>query len=314
MSQVLAFREGSVADLRATYRILKVATHHTAVRMGLGAGDSPTDTEIEAEWAREGELVEFISAQPGVYWICEDEGEPVGYARVCRFGEMEELAELVVLPSHQGLGMGRALLERCWPDRPTPDLGRVAVAAGAPADLTLHTEFGVMPITGHWHMRTSVADYQERRSQEVDSAEPAVVALAADRAVGEWKRLEPPAIGHRRPQLHEFFGRTRSCLATMDEEGGAATGLCWVGTSGEIGPAVGSTPEALVPVLLQALDRVAKLHEPETFGVLCATDSWWLLRRLRMLGFRIWWPSWVMSSIPLPGLDRYVPMRPPLLL
>jgi medium-chain acyl-[acyl-carrier-protein] hydrolase len=36
----------------------------------------------------------------------------------------------------------------------------------------------------------------------------------------------------------------------------------------------------------------------------------WLLRRLRMLGFRVRWPSWVLCSEPLPGLDRYVPTRP----
>ena len=53
---------------------------------------------------------------------------------------------------------------------------------------------------------------------------------------------------------------------------------------------------------------------PPNFGVYCATDSWWLLRRLRNLGFKVHWPGWVMSSIPLPGLDRYMPMRPPHLL
>ena len=29
------------------------------------------------------------------------------------------------------------------------------------------------------------------------------------------------------------------------------------------------------------------------------------------LGFRVFWPSWVMCSVPLPGLDRYAPTRPP---
>ena len=36
----------------------------------------------------------------------------------------------------------------------------------------------------------------------------------------------------------------------------------------------------------------------------------WLLRHLRRLGFTVWWPSWVMSSVPLPGLDRFMPTRP----
>jgi hypothetical protein len=49
-------------------------------------------------------------------------------------------------------------------------------------------------------------------------------------------------------------------------------------------------------------------------GVFCTTDSWWLLDRLRRLGFRVHWPGWVMSSVPLPGLDRYLATRPARLL
>jgi hypothetical protein len=48
--------------------------------------------------------------------------------------------------------------------------------------------------------------------------------------------------------------------------------------------------------------------------VFCTTDSWWLLRRLRELGFRVFWPSWIMCSVPLPGLDRYLPTKPAYLL
>ena len=70
---------------------------------------------------------------------------------------------------------------------------------------------------------------------------------------------------------------------------------------------MGEKPSDLVPVVLAALDRVAKQQEPETFGVFCTTASWWLMDRLRRLGFTVHWPAWVMSSVPLPGLDRYLP-------
>jgi GNAT superfamily N-acetyltransferase len=310
-----AFREGRSRDLRTTFGISALAVHHTATRMGLIDGPPPTPGQVEAEWGTQRELIEFVAAQPGgSYWICEDDGEAVGYGRVCRFGEMEQLTELMVLPGHHARGIGRTLLERCFPDDPSPALGRLVLAAGAPGDLTLYADFGVMPAAGHWHLRAQASDYAERRAQEIDASEPAVHALEADRAVAEWRRLEPPAIGHRRPQLHEFFARTRSCLATMDADTGSATGLCWVGPAGDVGPAVAVAPADLVPVVLGALDRVARTLEPSVFGVFCATDSWWLLRRLRQLGFRVHWPGWVMCSIPLPGLDRYMPMRPPHLL
>jgi GNAT superfamily N-acetyltransferase len=313
----LSFREGRPSDLRATFELAGRALIASA-RRGDAAprGGEPEEACLQNEWLRQRPLLEFIAAQPeGRFWVCESGEEVVGYARVARFGEMDELSELSVSPRHAGRGVGHELLERCWPKSPTRELGRVVITLGTPVDLSLYTGFGVMPVAGHWHLRHRPEEYLERRSLElVDASEPGVHALTGERAVAEWKRLEPPAIGHERPRLHEFFGRTRSCLACMDGEGGGALALCWVSPDAEIGPAVGATPEHLVPVVLAALDRVAKAQEPETLGIYCTTDSWWLLDHLRRLGFRVYWPSWVMSSVPLPGLDRYLPTRPALLL
>jgi GNAT superfamily N-acetyltransferase len=308
----LTFRDGAAADLEQTFALSELAIHDTAVRQGVVANGPPTDGEVARDWTRQRSLLEFIAAQPGGrYIICENGGGPVAYARVVRFDGMEELSELMVHPDHQRRGLGRALLDRCWPGDPTPDLGRVVIAAGAPTDLSLYTAFGVMPITGHWHLRQATEDFLERRSLELDRTEPSVHVLKPDRAVAEWQRLEPAAIGHQRPRLHEFFARDRTCLACFDLHTGEARGLCWVSGEGEIGPAVGARPEDLVPVVLAALDRVAKTQEPKELAVFCTTISWWLLRRLRGLGFRVHWPSWLMCSVPLPGLDRYVPTRPP---
>ena len=313
---VLSFREGRPSDLRVTFELGEYARDAAQVERNLlPVGHNRDPEELKAQWRRERPLLEFIDAQSGgCYVICEDGEEITGYGRVARFGAMDELTELWVAPSHAGRGVGRALLERCWPDSPTPDLGRVVLSLGMPAGLSLFVEFGAMPVSGHWHLRRRTEEYLESRSQEVDASEPAVHALTADRAVAEWKRLEPPAIGHERPLLHDFFGRTRTCLAMMDADGSGAVALCWVSSEAEIGPAVARSTEDLVPVVLAALDRVATVQEPETLGVFCTTDSWWLLDRLRRLGFRIHWPSWVMCSVPLPGLDRYVPTRPSRLL
>jgi GNAT superfamily N-acetyltransferase len=312
----LSFREGRASDLRATFDLGEAAWDESRKARGLMAPDDRREaSEIAEQWRRERAFIEFIAAQPdGAFWVCEDGDDLVGYTRVARFGAMDEMTELWVTPSYAGRGVGRALLERCWPASPTPDLGRVVLTLGRPVDLSLYTEFGVMPVGGHWHMRHRVEEYLERRSQELDAAEPGVHVLTPDRAVEEWKRLEPLAVGHERPLLHEFFGRTRSCLAVMEPSLGRASALCWVSSEGDIGPAVGEGPEDLVPVVLAALDRVAKTHEPEAFAVFCTTDSWWLLDRLRRLGFHVHWPAWVMSSVPLPGLDRYLATRPARLL
>ena len=315
MSDELSFREGRAADLRAAFGLFERGIRRTAGRMGAAPGNGDVDeNEIEANWQVERPLVEFIAAQDGgSFWVCENGDGLVGFARVVRFGRMEQLTEVSVEAQVEGRGIGRQLLERCWPGAPTQDVGRLVVAAGSGVDLGLYMRYGAMPITGHWHLEQPTARFVERLSQEIDRDEPSVHALETGHAVDEWKRLEPPAIAHERPQLHDFFGRERTCLATLNEKG-RARGLCWISTAGEIGPGVGERPQDLVPVVLAALDRVAKMQEPEHLHVFCTTDSWFLLRRLGALGFRVSWPSWVMCSEPLPGLDRYLPTRPALVL
>ena len=313
---MLSFRPGGPGDLRAVFLLGESAWDASRRSRGLLAPEEGRDAgELEEEWQRSRDFFEFVAAQPdGSFWVGEEDDQIVAYTRVARFGEMDELTELWVEPSHAGQGVGRALLERVWPESPTPELGRVVVTLGTPVDLSLYTEFGVMPVGGHWHLVRRAEPYLEQRAFETDAAGPSVHGLTATRAVEEWKRLEPAAVGHERPLLHEFFGRTRSSLALLDQDSGLARALCWVSATGEIGPAVAETAEELVPVILAALDRVAKLQEPDVLNIFCTTDSWWLLDRLRRLGFRVRWPSWIMSSVPLPGLDRYVPTAPPRLL
>ena len=311
MTATISFRDGRSSDLRAAFGLYERSMAGTARRVGAASAGDPDEAEIEANWKLERPLVEFMAAQEGgSFCVAEDDGELAGFARVVRFGRIEQLTEICVAEDWRGRGIGRALLERCWPEPPTKEVGRIVVAAGSGLDLSLMLEFGVMPATGHWHLSQPAERYLEHRSQQVlDTAEAAVHVLSPDRAVPEWQRLEPEAIAHERPLLHEFFGRQRVCLASLDEDG-QANALCWVGTSGYIGPGVASEAGDLVPVVLAALDRVAKAEEPEALHVFCTTDSWWLLRRLRSLGFRVDWPGWILCSEPLPGLDRYVPTRP----
>jgi len=314
-TRAISFREGKAPDLRAAYELGELSSRDGESEHGIGAAAPRVgDPDLSAGWARERSLLEFMAAQPdGCFWVGENADGLVAYARTVRFGGMEELTELAVAPDHAGLGLGRELLARCWPNDPSPQLGRALVASAAPRELTLYTDFGVMPAGGHWDLRQETAAYLKQRSLETDAPDPSVHVLKPELAVAEWQRLEPGALGHERPLLHEFFGRDRTCLARFHTEGHVLA-LCWVSSEGEIGPAVASEPEHLVPVVLAALDRIARTQAPSELGLACTTTSWWLLRRLRGLGFRVRLPSWIMSSVPLPGLDRYVPTSPARLL
>ena len=169
-----------------------------------------------------------------------------------------------------------------------------------------------MPVTGHWHMRARAADYLEPRSQEIDRAEPAVVVLEAARAVAEWKRLEPPAIGHRAPG---------SCTSSS-----GAPAPAWRPWT--------PTPAARPPVLGRPTrrDRARRGGEPRgarAGGARRRSTAWprrsepetlrGLLRERQLVAAapppQARLPRLVAElgdvERPLPGLDRYLPTRPP---
>jgi N-acetylglutamate synthase-like GNAT family acetyltransferase len=252
-----------------------------------------------------------MAAQPGGrYWICEGPKHLAGYARVVTLGKVDQLTELMVAPDDQGSGIGRALLEHCFDEHRTGQLPRLVVATGAPRDLTLYTDFGFMPIAGHWHMRQSSDDYTAQRRRAGGQGSVASV-LSTRQALEAWQRLEPSVMGSFRLPLHEFFCSTRTCLA-VDDDGGLA--VCWVGTDGEIGPAVADCEQLLARVVVAALDWVAALNHVESLSVFCTSAAHVLIRELRLLGFSVYWPSWIMSSLALGRLETYLPTRPPHLL
>lgn len=309
----LHVREGTEADLPLTFALSERAIYDTAARASiLPAGREPTAAEIRSRWRRQRSLVEWMATQPdGRYWLCEAREGPVAFARVVRLGDTEQLTELMVEPRHQGQGIGRSLMRRCWPDEPQPALTRVVVAAGAPRDLSLYLSFGVLPVGGHWHLIQSGGQYLERRALEPDSDDLGELVLDPARAVEEWSRLEPPALGRARRPLHQFLAGGRSCLALGDPESKSPRSLCWVSGDGQVGPGVAERAEDLVPVVLAALDRVARSAHGAQLSLFVTSTAWPLLGRLRSLGFRVHWPSWVMCSAPLAGLDRYLPTARP---
>jgi GNAT superfamily N-acetyltransferase len=306
----LLFREGVKGDLEATYHLSEKAMLSTMRRQGI---DPLDEVDPDEGWKKAKPLVECLAGQPdGSFWIAEQESVLVGYGRSVRLGGVDELSQLMVVPDLHGQGVGRALLERCWPEE--QDVPRMVVAAGAPPDLSLYLRRGVLPVAGHWHMRVATDRYQELRSRDVDEGDFGVHVLGRDHALAEWTRLEPQALGHAREALHDQFARTCTCLARMTGDGTRADAVCWVSPEGDIGPAVGARPDDLVPVVLAALDRVANTRDLPELGVFVVHSSDPLVRALARLGFRLHWPSWIMTSGAPPALERYLPTRPPLVL
>ena len=278
--------------------------------LGVDSGTSIDPDSLAREWERRRPLVEFVSAQEGHFMLAERDGELVGFGRTCTFGDMEELTELHVAPEHAGQGIGPALLE--------PDLAGSAHPRAGPGGGGARRVAGPERADGRRHDAGGRSLAHARADRRLPGGALARSPTPPSRPWWCSSPTAPAASGRRwspTPSatigpLYTSSSRARARAWPRWTTQGRPSALCWAGMDDAVGPAVGATSQDLVPVVLQALDRVAKTQEPATLSVYCATHSWWLLRRLRSLGFEIVWPIWVMSSVPLPGLDRYLPTRP----
>jgi hypothetical protein len=61
-------------------------------------------------------MFEFLADSAFQFWVAENEGEIIGYARSIQFGGLQELTEFFVSPDQQSAGVGGELLSRAFPD------------------------------------------------------------------------------------------------------------------------------------------------------------------------------------------------------
>ena len=107
------FRRGTFEDSYAVYTIFVQAVEDFKRRTGLQADQTAGD--LEAWWARRRSLFEHLARTADQFWMAEDAGTPIGYARSIRRDDTRELTEFFVLPARQSAGVGRELLARAFP-------------------------------------------------------------------------------------------------------------------------------------------------------------------------------------------------------
>ena len=79
---------------------------------------APWDPDPDEVWNNQTAFLDFLAAHAAEWWVAEDDGsgKVIGYARSLERGGLFELSEFFVHPENQSAGIGRALLDRAFPD------------------------------------------------------------------------------------------------------------------------------------------------------------------------------------------------------
>jgi GNAT superfamily N-acetyltransferase len=112
----LTFRPATLDDSFTVFKIFATSITDLSRRLGVMAITEGDDPAVQAElWQRRQPLFEHLARTADQFWLAEQAGQAVGYARSIVRAGVRELTEFFVVPDQQSAGVGRELLARAFP-------------------------------------------------------------------------------------------------------------------------------------------------------------------------------------------------------
>lgn len=300
----LRLRRGEVADGERIFRVFKYALADLLRRLGQAAGDAtPDDEQIAVEWAGMRSVYEHLSETAAHFWVAEENGQIIGFARALEQDGVRELTDFFVHPAAQSAGVGRELLQRAFPVGgarhrlilATPDLRAQALYLKA----GVYPRFPIYTFSRRSPERTVVET--DLRFEPVE-ATPQTLATLAD--------LDRSILGYRRDADHRWLLQDRQGYLYLRR--GRPVGYGYVGEHS--GPFALLSEEDFPAVLTHAETASAEAGRDE-FAVnvpminRAAVDH--LLRRAFRLGAFF---CYFMSDVPFGRFQNYISTSPMLFL
>ncbi len=228
-------------------------------------------------------------------------------------GKLWYLADLFVLPSHQGKGIGRTLIERTlrsWKGRKI-DNRAVITPAFNPVSTSLYMQFEMLPRQPVYFAsapRAAVAKglRRERGGQmEADK-------LAGSEAVRAADRMHQQVLGIPAGWQNEFFVEEQEAICLLFKKNGIPEGYGFIREDGRIGPLLVASESSFHPALEEALRASAEL-DCEQITIFFPGTNPVAVRACADHGFRISYPLLFMSSVSMGEWRNYLFYSPALM-
>lgn len=211
----IVFRRGDLEDVAAAYAVFVATTADLERRMGVpDENNSWLDEAYAADyWQRRRSLFEHLTTTGEHFWIADVEGKPVGYARATLHDGMRELTEFFVLPGHQGLGIGRGLLDRAFPVEGARR--RAVIGTTEMNALTRYLKAGVYPRFPIYYL------YRTPERVEIETDLTFTRAVDRTEVLDAIRDIDRSVLGFERDADHRFLlERSDRHLYLLSREGG----------------------------------------------------------------------------------------------
>jgi predicted GNAT family acetyltransferase len=238
------------------------------------------------------------------FWIAEVEGEMVGIMLSWVRGSLWYLAHLFVSPAHQGLDIGRNLMERAMKHHKGSDITNRALVTFAynPVSISLYARHGIYPREPlYWmegpsrQVKTEASNTKLRNERIVDFEKTRSILT----------RIDDLTLGYPREKNHEFLFRTPSARCHLFFSGNKPVGYAYVWQTGRVGPLATVSHEIFREVLKSAL-RLAADEGAANVGIAATGSNEQLMQVALEQKMRILDSYLFMSSKPFPNFSNYV--------
>lgn len=116
MNATVTIRPGTLQDSADQIAVFMHAVQHLAYRIGVEREYTPPSAaDLAAAQADYGPLMTHLAATADQWWVAEQAGAMVGYARSIVRDDVRTLTEFFVRPDAQATGVGKTLLGRAFP-------------------------------------------------------------------------------------------------------------------------------------------------------------------------------------------------------
>ncbi len=294
------YRPGNAADDYDLFLILEAALADLIGRLGFtGESGGEDEAALAQLWQSKRPIYIHLRQTADQFWVAQQKGQTVGFARSVLREGVRELTELFVRPGTQSGGLGRSLIERAFPKDGASN--RFIIATSDFRAQTLYLKAGVFP-------RFPIYLFERTPEQTPFESDLQVVPLQNEATtVATLGEIDQDVIGFRRDVDHQWFLANRRGFLYV--RNGRPAGYGYVGES--------SGPFALLnasdfPAVLAHAESTVQAAGHNYFGLEVpmvneTAVTYLLSRNFKMDVFM----AMLMSERPFGNFDRYIVTSPP---
>lgn len=296
----VTYRQGRADDDYTTFLIFEETLADLVSRLGfVGETSWGDETEQAKMWQQRRPLYAHLSQTAEQFWVAEQHGQTVGFARSILRGGVRELTELFVKPGTQSAGLGRGLIERAFPKEGATN--RLIIATSDFRAQALYLKSGVFP-------RFPIYFFGREPEQVPVETDLAFVPLTNNKdTMATLADIDKEVIGFCRDGDHAWFLANREGVLYVRD--GRPAGYGYLGHNN--GP-FALLDAADFPAVLAHAESAAYAAGRKEFGVevpmVNETAVTYLLSRSYQIDVFM---AMFMSERPLGHFDRYIVTSPP---